>query len=61
MDRETGHTVVHGVTKSRTQLSDLTELIPSSTSKGIKEKDNTKSKKNKCGSKSHMVRSYLIL
>ena len=26
MDREAGHAVVHGVTKSRTQLSDWTEL-----------------------------------
>ena len=27
MDREASHTAVHGVAKSRTQLSDLTELI----------------------------------
>ena len=27
MDRETWHAVVHGVAKSRTRLSDLTELI----------------------------------
>ena len=27
MDREAWHAVVHGVTKSQTQLSDLTELI----------------------------------
>ena len=26
MDREAWHAAVHGVTKSRTQLSDLTEL-----------------------------------
>ena len=28
MDREAWHAAVHGVTKSWTQLSDLTELIP---------------------------------
>ena len=27
MDRETWHAAVHGVTKSQTRLSDLTELI----------------------------------
>ena len=27
MDRETWHAAVHGVTKSQTELSDLTELI----------------------------------
>ena len=27
MDREAWHTVVHGVAKSRTRLSDLTELV----------------------------------
>ena len=27
MDRETWHAVIHGVAKSRTQLSDWTELI----------------------------------
>ena len=26
MDREAGHAVIHGVTKSQTGLSDLTEL-----------------------------------
>ena len=26
MDREAGHAAIHGVTKSRTGLSDLTEL-----------------------------------
>ena len=28
MDRDTWHAVVHGVTKSRTQLNDRTELMP---------------------------------